>query len=276
MFQFENIQFKRGDKATNDAYVGKPGTISIDRESMNVRVHDGVTPGGLFSVTRGAAFDELAAEFIVASDSFTATMGQTVFTLTNVSLENPDRVKVKINGMQTNNWVVSGVNRITVNDSILINDTILIYQYRTLDDVVNAAVEGMDVEALLISMLQSVTNIGGINIDDILTVNSTGAFEQMVVDAIGSALGESGSLANLVTTDTLQSAINGIDITAAVRRVLDGIPDVDYPITHVLTTADNIDLGHMEFVFDGNESLDPSVPNDTLTVFDRIDFGIVN
>jgi len=232
MFQFENIQFKRGDKATNDAYVGKPGTISIDRESMNVRVHDGVTPGGLFSVTRGAEFDELAAEFIVASDTFTATMGQTVFTLTNVSLENPDRVKVKINGMQTNNWTVSGTNRITVNDSILLNDTVLVYQYRTLDDVVSAAVEGMNVEAVLTSMLETVSSIGGINIDDILTVNSTDTFEQMVVNAIDSALTETGGLDGLVDSTTFDNVV------ASINNRLNAIN-----MDEIITVNDRIDLG---------------------------------
>lgn len=42
----ENVAFKRGNKVKNDAYIGPPRTISIDTESKNIRVHDGVTPGG--------------------------------------------------------------------------------------------------------------------------------------------------------------------------------------------------------------------------------------
>lgn len=39
-------QFWGGDTATNDAYVGKPRTFTIDTETPSIRLHDGVTPGG--------------------------------------------------------------------------------------------------------------------------------------------------------------------------------------------------------------------------------------
>lgn len=39
-------QFIRGTTAENDAYVGPIGSFSIDTELGNIRLHDGVTPGG--------------------------------------------------------------------------------------------------------------------------------------------------------------------------------------------------------------------------------------
>ena len=41
-----NYQFLRGTSAQNDAYVGPEGSISIDLEQKNIRVHDGATVGG--------------------------------------------------------------------------------------------------------------------------------------------------------------------------------------------------------------------------------------
>lgn len=41
-----NILFLRGTKAQNDAYTGAEGSITYDLTSQNLRIHDGVTPGG--------------------------------------------------------------------------------------------------------------------------------------------------------------------------------------------------------------------------------------
>lgn len=40
------IQFIRGNTAANDGYVGPVGSLSADTEAGNIRLHDGVTPGG--------------------------------------------------------------------------------------------------------------------------------------------------------------------------------------------------------------------------------------
>lgn len=40
------FQFLRGNTAQNNAYTGQPGEITVDTELNQIRVHDGVTPGG--------------------------------------------------------------------------------------------------------------------------------------------------------------------------------------------------------------------------------------
>ncbi len=39
-------QFSRGTTAENDLYTGADGELTLDKEAKNIRVHDGVTPGG--------------------------------------------------------------------------------------------------------------------------------------------------------------------------------------------------------------------------------------
>lgn len=41
-----SIQFLRGSEAANDAYTGPVGSLTIDTDNMNIRVHDGSTAGG--------------------------------------------------------------------------------------------------------------------------------------------------------------------------------------------------------------------------------------
>jgi len=41
------IQFIRGNTAANDAYTGPNGSLSVDTEANNIRLHDGVNPGGV-------------------------------------------------------------------------------------------------------------------------------------------------------------------------------------------------------------------------------------
>tara|TARA_R110001592_G_scaffold350999_1_gene647814 strand:+ start:33364 stop:33885 length:522 start_codon:yes stop_codon:yes gene_type:complete len=58
-------QFFGADTATNDAYVGKARTITIDTETWSLRVHDGVTAGGRVVTSEGsvsAIIDALAGE----------------------------------------------------------------------------------------------------------------------------------------------------------------------------------------------------------------------
>ena len=46
----QNIQFKRGTKAKNDNFIGPDGSISVDKESKTLRIHDGTTAGGAFTI----------------------------------------------------------------------------------------------------------------------------------------------------------------------------------------------------------------------------------
>lgn len=41
-----SIQFLRGNTASNDAYTGPVGSLTIDTQLGNIRVHDGTTAGG--------------------------------------------------------------------------------------------------------------------------------------------------------------------------------------------------------------------------------------
>lgn len=40
------VIFMSGTTAQNDAFIGKKGSITYDTEKNNLRLHDGVTPGG--------------------------------------------------------------------------------------------------------------------------------------------------------------------------------------------------------------------------------------
>lgn len=40
------ILLKRGTTTANDAFIGKAGSLSIDTELQQLRIHDGITPGG--------------------------------------------------------------------------------------------------------------------------------------------------------------------------------------------------------------------------------------
>lgn len=51
------VQFVRGDTAENDNYTGREGEISIDTELHQIRVHDGVTPGGYATLGMSALED---------------------------------------------------------------------------------------------------------------------------------------------------------------------------------------------------------------------------
>src|SRR5690606_35844483 len=64
------LQFKGGTKAANDVYVGQPREITIDSETLNIRIHDGVTPGG--RVAQGTAL-----EFGIINTTANYTLGLT-------------------------------------------------------------------------------------------------------------------------------------------------------------------------------------------------------
>ncbi len=51
------IKFLSGTKEENDAYIGPEGTLTIDQNQMEIRLHDGVTPGGFRLVNIGTIQD---------------------------------------------------------------------------------------------------------------------------------------------------------------------------------------------------------------------------
>ena len=44
-----NISFKRGTTVKNDNYTGPAGTISIDTDKNEIRIHNGTTAGGVLA-----------------------------------------------------------------------------------------------------------------------------------------------------------------------------------------------------------------------------------
>lgn len=58
-----NLLYKRGTKAQNDNYTGKPGEITLDTTSSNLRIHDGETPGG--RVLKAGDFDQASIENMI-------------------------------------------------------------------------------------------------------------------------------------------------------------------------------------------------------------------
>ena len=57
MTTFPDVRFKRGNTVKNNAYTGPNGSISIDQEGKNVRVHNGTTAGGAFRLIDETAID---------------------------------------------------------------------------------------------------------------------------------------------------------------------------------------------------------------------------
>jgi hypothetical protein len=41
-----SVRFKRGTTAQNLAYIGPAGSLTLDTELKQLRLHDGLTPGG--------------------------------------------------------------------------------------------------------------------------------------------------------------------------------------------------------------------------------------
>ena len=53
---------KRGTTAKNDAFVGLQYEITLDKDKSSLRVHDGVTAGGVAEILPKAKNDELYAQ----------------------------------------------------------------------------------------------------------------------------------------------------------------------------------------------------------------------
>lgn len=71
-----SYQFLRGTTAQNDALTRSAGSISIDLEGENVRVHDGTTSGGAFQI--GISSNGKTA-------NLSATYGDGTVTITNTA-----------------------------------------------------------------------------------------------------------------------------------------------------------------------------------------------
>lgn len=178
MTQFQNLQFKRGSKSANDSLVGPRGSISIDMETRSIRIHDGVTPGGVFEVKQGAAINAESLEFTTAAEpQQVAGSGQTVVTFSVIDLSNPAAVVVKVNGSVVTNYTIMGANQIEFDTALPTGATIDAANVLTLDMLVSQAVagEGGAVDQAVSDALASATSIGGVLLSSFLTTNDLGS-----------------------------------------------------------------------------------------------------
>ena len=178
MTQFQNLQFKRGSKSANDSLIGPRGSISIDMETRSIRIHDGVTPGGVFEVKQGAAINAESLEFTTATEpQQVAGSGQTVVTFSVIDLSNPAAVVVRVNGSVVTNYTIMGVNQIEFDAPLPTGATIDAANVMTLDMLVSQAVagEGGAVDQAVSDALASATSIGGILLSSFLTTNDLGS-----------------------------------------------------------------------------------------------------
>lgn len=178
MTQFQNLQFKRGSKSANDSLIGPRGSISIDMETRSIRIHDGVTPGGVFEVKQGAAINAESLEFTTATEpQQVAGSGQTVVTFSVIDLSNPAAVVVKVNGSVVTSYTIMGVNQIKFDAPLPTGATIDAANVLTLDMLVSQAVagEGGAVDQAVSDALASATSIGGILLSSFLTTNDLGS-----------------------------------------------------------------------------------------------------
>lgn len=115
-----SIQFKRGTGVANDGYTGLDGSISLDFTNDLIRVHDGVTAGGAFSVgASGTASTDLSVNYTTSSFTVTSSSGTDAVVnaatgSTAGALTSAD--KTKLDGIATgadnySSWTISdGVN----------------------------------------------------------------------------------------------------------------------------------------------------------------------
>lgn len=178
MTQFQNLQFKRGSKSANDSLIGPRGSISIDMETRSIRIHDGVTPGGVFEVKQGAAINAESLEFTTSTEpQQVAGSGQTVVTFSVIDLSNPVAVVVKVNGSVVTNYTIMGANQIEFDAPLPTGATIEAANVLTLDMLVSQAVagEGGAVDQAVSDALAGATSIGGILLSSFLTTNDLGS-----------------------------------------------------------------------------------------------------
>lgn len=175
MYKVKSIRFKRGNKATNDEWIGLHGSISLDYGTQTVRIHDGVTPGGLFHIGRSELAGGSSPEFKDKVDVFyyDAMSPSNVFSTVNVSLEDPTSVRVLVDGELTNQWSI-------VNDAVVVNENlsngtvIEIYSVRSIDDIVEKVfIETGTINTVIRSQLEEsmaeVTGTADFDISQIIT-----------------------------------------------------------------------------------------------------------
>lgn len=88
------VRFLRGSQAANAAHTGPAGEITIDTENWRVRLHDGLTPGGVEVPNFQDVTDAIAAAGGGggggAVDSVNGQTGVVTLTAADVGLDNVD------------------------------------------------------------------------------------------------------------------------------------------------------------------------------------------
>lgn len=239
MIKIQDIQIKRGNKEYNDSLVGRSGSFSIDYESRNVRIHDGVTPGGYMSLKNLDNLNDLTGEYLQAEEFLTGLDGVTDYVTNTIDYTRMDRVRVEINNVRVAaaDWRVLIFDPDTLNATIrimaLINagDTIRVSQFLTIQDVVDAVLT-----------------------DRINELDLDGYVETI----------EKGAANGVATLDS------------SGKIPLDQIPRIEeagYDLSQVLLTSDNIDLGDIDINNPYTGLVDPNIPADAIAIHDSIDCG---
>jgi hypothetical protein len=98
------LQFRRGTSSQNNAFTGALGELSVDTDNKTIRVHDGVTAGGVSTVTVSATqtltnktltspviatISNNSATIVIPGTSDTLVGRNTTDTLTNKTLTSP-------------------------------------------------------------------------------------------------------------------------------------------------------------------------------------------
>lgn len=134
---FNSIRFKNGSTAANDNYVGSPGSLSIDSELKNIRIHDGVTPGGIFSIDANVALTKLQMKAMISE------------TLSEI--------------------VVDDTALLTAIHTVITDGMANYLQTVNIEDALENVVSAYDFSAAVAEQLMTSNNVGGIAINRIVT-----------------------------------------------------------------------------------------------------------
>jgi len=72
------VQFRRGSASQNNTYTGAAGELTIDTSTWDIRVHDGITPGG-YSVSGSASTATAIAGGVTGDLLYQSGPGETSF-----------------------------------------------------------------------------------------------------------------------------------------------------------------------------------------------------
>jgi hypothetical protein len=223
----DNYQFKRGSTSANDAFVGPNGSISIDQEAGNVRIHDGVTPGGALRIQQAALINTSTLEFESNKESYVAIADQLSFTPSLVDLTIVEEVAVKVNGeRQLSGWSVIGTN-IVFDTALTSGDLVELSNIRTLLSIIQAATDAANIEQVVADAIETATGETDVSLGDLATKTAL----QEEVDAINLSLG------GYATSQALQDATDAINLSLSNMSSSD---DMQTAISTAISTASNI------------------------------------